>query len=63
MTKLGEEWRKRETERHELFKKKLDQYTILEKRLMEGLQKLQVHQQSVAAKEMKVCLCMHRMVA
>ncbi len=56
MNKLGEEWRKRETDRHELFKKKLDQYSVLEKRLMEGLQKLQVHQQNVAAKEAKVSL-------
>ena len=54
MNKLGEEWKKRETERHELFKKKLDQYTMLEKRLVEGLQKLQLHQQNVSAKEKKV---------
>lgn len=59
MNRLGEEWRKREGQRHELLRKKLEHYSSLERKLQEGLQKLQDQQKTLAAREVKVGILEH----
>ena len=56
MTQLGEEWRRRETQRQQLLRQKLEHYTSLEKQLQEGLDKLQTQQNLLQERERKVCV-------
>lgn len=54
MTQLGEEWRRREAQRQQLLRQKLEHYTSLEKQLQEGLEKLQTQQKLLQDRERKV---------
>ncbi len=48
------EWRRREAQRQQLMRQKLEHYTSLEKQLQEGLDKLQTQQKVLQERENKV---------
>lgn len=54
MSRLGNEWRKKETQGQELLDRKLENYTTMEKKLQEGIQQLQRQQHTLASRENQV---------
>ena len=54
MSQLGAEWRRREGQRQQLMKQKVEHYTALEQQLQEGLEKLQSQQKVLQGQELKV---------
>ena len=54
MTQLGEEFRRREEQRQQLLRQKLEHYASLEQQLQEGLEKLHAQQKGLQERELKV---------
>ena len=54
MSQLGEEWRRREEQRQQLFQQKLAHYATLERQLQDGLEKLQEQQKLLQERELRV---------
>lgn len=51
---VGEEWQRREGQRQQLLRQKLEHYSSLERQLQEALEKVQAQQNQLSEKEMKV---------
>ena len=50
----GEEWQKREEQRQQLLRQKLEHYSLLEKELQEALGQVQAQQKHLSERETKV---------
>ena len=51
---IGEEWQKREEQRQQLLRQKLEHYSSLEKELQEALVQVQAQQKQLSERETKV---------
>ena len=56
----GEEWQKREEQRQQLLRQKLEHYSSLEKELQEALAQVQAQQKQLSERETKVRIVLWR---
>lgn len=51
----GEEWQRREEQRQQLLRQKMEHYSSLERQLQDALTQVQAQQRQLSERETKVC--------